>query len=191
VSYSDKDPWMKATIKTVESYRKMIDGAVVQLSDAELFARPRADINSVAIILRHLGGNLLSRWTDFFTTDGEKPDRDRDSEFNEWEGDRDSLIAYFNSGWERFTHTLEQIDASNSHATVVLRGEPHSVAEAVMRALTHISYHVGQIVLISRMVHDGDWRWLTIKPGGSKQFNQDTWGPVVASDVASPPIKKS
>lgn len=191
MSNADEDPWMKATMKTVESYRKMIDGSIAQLSDAELFARPRSDINSVAVILRHLGGNLLSRWTDFFTTDGEKPDRDRDREFTEWEGDRDSLIAYFNSGWGRLTDTLAQIDASNGNHTVVLRGEAHSVAEAIMRALTHISYHVGQIVLISRMVHDGDWRWLTIKPGESQQFNQDTWGPVGNPDVASVQIKKA
>jgi hypothetical protein len=93
------DPWLNAVTETVASYRRMIDGAISQHADAELFARPRLDMNSVAVILRHLGGNLWSRWPDFLTTDGEKPDRDRDREFMDWEGDRESLLAHFDAGW--------------------------------------------------------------------------------------------
>jgi hypothetical protein len=154
----------------------MIDGVTDQLSETEFFARPRADMNSVAIVLRHLGGNLLSRWTDFLTTDGEKPDRNRDGEFTEWEGDKASLLAYFNSGWDKLASALTQINQSTINAEILIRGEKHSVAEALMRALTHISYHVGQLVMIARMVHQGEWHWLTIRPGGSDQFNKDTWG---------------
>jgi hypothetical protein len=170
------DQWIEAATATVASYRRMIDSAVSQLSDAELSARPQPDMNSVAVILRHLGGNLLSRWTDFWTTDGEKPDRDRDQEFTDWDGDRDSLQAYFNSGWDALTNAIKQIDATNADRPVFIRGERHTIADALIRSLTHLSYHAGQIVLISRMMHDGEWKWLTIPPGGSLQHNQQTWG---------------
>ncbi len=91
--------WLTASAETIASYRKMIDAAVVQLSDDEFFARPAPHLNSVAVLLRHLAGNLRSRWTDFLTTDGEKPDRNRDAEFLDWPGDRASLLAEFDRGW--------------------------------------------------------------------------------------------
>src|SRR5207342_1660528 len=94
------DPWIDASIETIDSQRRMVDGAVQQLSDVEFFGRKAEGINSVAVILRHLGGNLLSRWTDFLTTDGEKPSRNRDSEFEDWTGDRASLMAFFDNGWQ-------------------------------------------------------------------------------------------
>ena len=175
--------WINAVSVTVASYRRMIDGSIAQLSDAELRMRPRPDMNSVAVILRHLGGNLLSRWTDFLTTDGEKPDRNRDSEFQDWDGDRDSLMAYFNSGWDALTKAIEQIDPTNIAGPIFIRGERHSVADALMRSLTHLSYHVGQIALIARIVHEGDWSWLTIPPGSSAQHNRETWGTAASRSV--------
>lgn len=177
------DQWIHAVMATVASYRRMIDGTLVQLSDEELRRRPCPDMNSVAVILRHLGGNLLSRWTDFLTTDGEKPDRDRDREFQDWEGDRESLMAYFDAGWNALAQALEQIDGANIGCQVFIRGESHSLADALMRSLTHLSYHVGQVVVIARLVHDGDWRWLTIPPGGSAQHNQHTWGTAASRGV--------
>ena len=90
---SNDDPWLAATLESIDGYRRMIDAAIAQLSDAELVCRPAEGINSVAVILRHLGGNLQSRWTDFLSTDGEKPSRNRDAEFDDWPGDRDSLVA--------------------------------------------------------------------------------------------------
>jgi hypothetical protein len=137
----------------------------------------------VAIILRHLGGNLLSRWTDFLTTDGEKPDRNRDQEFMDWDGDRESLQASFNSGWDALTNAIKQIDETTIDRPVFIRGEQHSVAEALMRSLTHLSYHVGQIALIARLVHEGEWRWLTIPPGNSAQHNRQTWGTAASRGV--------
>ena len=100
---------MDAVAETVSSYRRMIDATVEQLSDEELNVRPAPNINSVAVILRHLGGNLRSRWTDFLTTDGEKPDRDRDTEFLDWDGDRDSLIAHFDAGWDALTAAIQHL----------------------------------------------------------------------------------
>lgn len=176
-------PWIEAVSATIDSYRRMIDGAIAQLSDVELAARPRPDMNSVAVILRHLGGNLLSRWTDFLTTDGEKPTRDRDREFQDWDGDRESLMALFNAGWKALTDAIRQVDSSNIDQPVFIRGERHSVPDAFLRSLTHVSYHVGQITLIARLVHDGQWRWLTIAPGGSAQHNQQTWGTSASRSV--------
>lgn len=178
-----RSEWINAVSATVASYRRMIDGSVAQLSDAELRLRPRPDMNSVAVILRHLGGNLLSRWTDFLTTDGEKPDRNRDCEFEDWDGDRDSLMAYFNSGWDALTKAIEQIEPTIIACPIFIRGERHSVADALIRSLTHLSYHVGQIALISRIVHDGEWRWLTIPPGSSVQHNRETWGTAASRGV--------
>ena len=168
--------WIEAVSETVVSYCRMIDAIVAQLSDAELHSRPAADINSVAIILRHLGGNLRSRWTDFLTTDGEKPDRNRETEFQEWDGDRDSLMAHFDAGWEALTAAIQLVNRSNIDQQVLIRGEPHSIPQALTRSMTHLTYHVGQMAIIARMVHDGDWRWLTTAPGDSAQHNDRTWG---------------
>lgn len=177
--------WLDAMRDTVSSYRRMIDATVEQLTDAELFARPAPGINSVAVILRHLGGNLQSRWTDFMTTDGEKPNRDRDTEFLDWDGDRNSLIQHFNSGWGALLNALESIDDQNIDATIHIRGEPHSIPQAVSRSVTHLTYHVGQIAMIARMVHDGDWQWLTIAPGSSGEHNDKTWGTEASRSIFS------
>ena len=177
--------WISAQKETVAGYRRMIDATVEQLTDDELIARPAEGVNSVAIILRHLGGNLRSRWTDFLTTDGEKPDRNRDQEFTEWEGDRQTLMQYFNEGWEQLGSALNAIHEDNVEETILIRGEAHSVAQALTRSITHITYHVGQIAIIARMVHVGEWRWLTIAPGGSTQHNEQTWGSAESRSVFS------
>ncbi|MFO0940138.1 MAG: DUF1572 family protein [Pirellulales bacterium] len=168
--------WVDSIRETVSSYRRMIDATIDQLTDEELFTRPAAGFNSVSVILRHLGGNLLSRWTDFLTTDGEKPYRDRDTEFLDWHGDRSSLIRHFDSGWDALLNALASIDDTNVNSTIQIRGEPHSIPQALTRSVTHLSYHVGQIAIIARMVHVGDWRWLTIAPGSSVAHNNKTWG---------------
>ncbi len=168
--------WLAATMEMITSYRRMIDGAVVQLSDVELNTSPGPGINCVSIILRHLGGNLRSRWTDFLTTDGEKPDRDRDSEFVAWPGDRASLLAYFDTGWQTMVHAVSTLSVEDLRRTVRIRGEAHTVPQAIMRSITHTAYHVGQIMLIARTMHQGEWKWLTIALGNSASFNKETWG---------------
>jgi hypothetical protein len=184
---TDSQPttWLPVMKATVSSYRRMIDATIEQLTDAELFARPSPGINSVAIILRHLGGNLRSRWTDFLTSDGEKPDRNRDTEFMDWDGDRQSLIAYFNNGWRCLEAALEAIDEKTAGQTIYIRGEAHSVAQALVRSITHLTYHVGQMALIARMVHSGQWRWLTVAPGGSASHNEQTWGTAASRSIFS------
>ena len=131
-----------------------------------------------------MGGNLLSRWTDFLTTDGEKPSRNRESEFEDWPGDRESLLTYFDDGWSLWRKSIETLTNADVSKTVTIRGEPHTVPLAIERSLTHTAYHVGQIMLIARSVHDGDWNWLTIRPGGSQQHNQQTWGTAASRGAA-------
>jgi hypothetical protein len=140
-------------------------------------------MNSVAVILRHLGGDLLSRWTDFRTPDGEKPDRDRDREFLDWDGDRGSLLAHFDAGWDALIAAIRQLDAIDADQPVLMQGERHSLADALMRSLTHVSYHAGQITMIARIVHDGDWRWLPIPPGRSAEHDARTWNRAASRSV--------
>lgn len=175
--------WLSAISETVSSYRRMIDGCLLQLSDHELGQRPAPGVNSVAIILRHLGGNLRSRWTDFLTSDGEKPDRNRDGEFAEWDGDRVALMQQFEQGWAALTSAIQSLDEKSIDATIFIRGEPHTVPMALVRSITHLSYHVGQIAMIARAVHEGEWQWQTIKPGGSQQHNERTWGTAASRAV--------
>lgn len=183
MTYADGPIWLLSMRETIASYRRMIDATVEQLTDDELFRRPEPTANSVAIILRHLGGNLRSRWTDFLASDGEKPDRDRDSEFLDWEGDRQSLLSYFDEGWSVLDAAVGSLDDSNINQTILIRGEPHTIPQALIRSITHMSYHVGQIAIVARLVHDGDWRWLTVAPGSSKDFNALTWGTSASRSV--------
>ena len=178
-----RDKWVDSVNAMIASYRRMIEATVEQLTDDEFFRRPEPSINSVAIILRHLGGNLQSRWSGFFSTDGEKESRDRDSEFSDWDGDRASLMEYFQTGWQQFSQTVATIDSTNVNSTVFIRGEAHSVPQAVQRSLTHVAYHVGQIAIIARMVHEGEWKWLSIAPGKSAAHNAKTWGTAASRGV--------
>jgi hypothetical protein len=178
------ETWFEAVRETVTSYRRMIDAAVAQLTDEELRLRPAAGVNSVAVILRHVGGNLRSRWTDFLTTDGEKPDRERDLEFQDWPGDRASLMAFFDEGWRSLENALAQISAENVLTPIFIRGEKHTIPLAIERSLAHTAYHVGQIMLVARIVHSGDWKWLTIPPGESQRHNQQNWGSAASRGVS-------
>lgn len=185
MSQTNHQLWIDTIRQSVASWRRLIDATVEQLTDDELRRRPAPGFNSVAVLLRHLGGNLQSRWTDFLTTDGEKPDRDRDTEFLDWEGDRESLIQYFNSGWEALTSAIDQINDSNIDQTIFIRGEGHSIPQALQRSVTHMANHAGQIALIARLVHDGEWNWLTVSPGGSAQHNRETWGTSASRSIFS------
>ncbi len=178
------DPWLPATLETIDGYRRMVDAAVAQLTDQELARRPSANVNSVAVILRHVAGNLSSRWTDFLTTDGEKPNRNRDAEFEDWPGDRASLLTHFDAGWRTMRESIAALTAADLTKSVTIRGESHSVQQAIQRSLAHTAYHVGQILLVARLAHGGDWKWLTIPPGSSKRYNEQTWGTTASRGIA-------
>jgi hypothetical protein len=144
------------------------DKALAGLSDEAYVRRPGAAVNPVALIVKHLAGNLLSRWTDFLTTDGEKPSRDRDNEFVLTPADtRASLTAAWERGWQALFDALAGLTDADLGKTVPIRGEPHRVQQAILRGLDHAAYHVGQILYLARLLNPGG-EWLTIPPGASR-----------------------
>lgn len=152
------------------------DKAIAQTSDENLHVALDPNTNSIAVIMKHVAGNLLSRWTDFLTTDGEKPWRNRDDEFIDTLLVRDELIEYWDSGWQRLDDALTSLAPEDLGRIVTIRGEPHSVPLAIQRSLAHCGYHVGQIMLIARILAGEKWTTITIPRGGSTGYNQRVWG---------------
>jgi hypothetical protein len=167
---------VEAALASFRADKGWADKAVAQLPDEKLHCALDSNTNSIAVIMKHVAGNLLSRWTDFLTTDGEKPWRNRDDEFVDSFAGRSELLAYWDSGWNRLFGTLENVTAEDLRETVTIRGEPHSVPRAIQRSLAHCAYHVGQMVLIARILAGDKWETITIPRGGSADFNQRVWG---------------
>src|SRR5215208_5185578 len=143
-------------------YKGQADKAMAELSDDAFFRKPGEVVNPVALILKHVAGNLNSRWTDFLTTDGEKPGRNRDDEFVASFSSRTELLEVWERGWACLLETLNSLKAEDLGKTVSIRGEPHSVPFALERSLGHTCYHIGQIVQLAR-IHGGEnWNTLTI-----------------------------
>jgi len=154
-------------------YRELADQALAQVDDAGFFFTLDAESNSLALIVKHIAGNLRSRWTDFFTVDGEKPDRHRDREFElEPEDSRAALMARWEAAWSCLLETLDRMTPEDLSRTVVIRAEPHTVTRAALRSLAHTAHHVGQIVLLARHVSSDHWHSLSIPRGQSEQVNQ-------------------
>jgi hypothetical protein len=150
-------------------YKKDADKALSVLSDDDFRRRVGDAVNPVGIIVKHLGGNLRSRWTDFLTTDGDKPTRDRDAEFVLTDADtRESLTAVWEAGWSALFTTLAEITDTDLEKLVTIRGEPHRVQQALFRGLGHAAYHVGQIMYLARLMNPTA-EYVTIPPGKSKQ----------------------
>lgn len=148
-------------------HKDLADRAIVELPDELFFHAPGAAVNSIGLVVKHMAGNLTSRWTDFLTTDGEKPNRDRDNEFVILEGDtREALLAAWDRGWTTVLDAVAELGEEDASKTVTIRGEPHTVFQALIRGLTHAAYHVGQIMYISRLLRP-DGQWITIEPGTS------------------------
>jgi hypothetical protein len=165
-----------AALIAFRSNKGWADKAVAQLSTDQLHVALDSNTNCIAVIMKHVAGNLLSRWTDFLTTDGEKPWRNRDDEFVDTFTGRDELLAYWESGWQRLFDTLACLTPDDLGRTVLIRGEPHSVPLAIQRSLAHCGYHVGQIILIARILAGDNWTTITIPRGASTRFNQRVWG---------------
>src|SRR5258708_2994379 len=166
---------MSAIINAFEANKRLADRAVEQVPDDKLHAVLDANTNSISVIVKHIAGNLLSRWTDFLTTDGEKPWRNRDDEFVDSFGSRTELLGFWEGGWVCLLKTLKSLTPEDLEKTVVIRGEPYSVPLALERSLGHSCYHIGQIVQVAR-IHAGEkWNTLTIPRGGSEQFNKAHW----------------
>ncbi len=156
-------------------YRKLKDHAdqsLAQVDDTGFFAVLDPEANSLAAIVKHVGGNLRSRWTDFFTSDGEKPDRHRDNEFVIAPGEtREAIHAVWELGWTRLFASLDGMTPADLARSVLIRSEPHTVPRALLRSLTHTAGHVGQIVLLAKHVQGAAWKTLSIPRGESEQFN--------------------
>ncbi len=165
--------WKAYLDDVVFSFRKqkdMAEQAFGQVSDEDFFRRPGEHSNSIALIIKHVSGNLRSRWTDFLTTDGDKPWRNRDNEFILSDDDtRERLLAAWEAGWSALLGALQGMGEADLLKTITIRGEPHTALQAIDRSLTHTSYHVGQIVYLSRLLTREGWRWITIPPGQSQQ----------------------
>jgi hypothetical protein len=168
--------WIEGALKALRSNKDWADKAIAQVADEKLRASLDPNTNSIAVIMKHVAGNLLSRWTDFLATDGEKPWRNRDDEFVDTFVTRDELIVYWDSGWKRLLDTLESLAPDDLARTVTIRGEPHSVPLAIERSLAHSAYHVGQIILIARILAGDHWTTITIPRGASAAFNERVWG---------------
>jgi hypothetical protein len=168
--------FLASIVNAFEANKRLADRAVEQVPDDKLAVALDANTNSIAVIMKHVAGNLTSRWTDFLTTDGEKPDRNRDGEFVETFESRARLLELWERGWTVLMATLKGLKPEELARTVTIRGEPHSVPLALSRSLGHTCYHVGQIVQVAR-IHAGEkWTTLTVPRGGSEQFNRTNWG---------------
>ncbi len=167
--------FIDASLTAFRSNKGLADKAIAQLPDDKLHIALDTNTNCIAVIMKHIAGNLLSRWTDFLTTDGEKAWRKRDDEFVDTLLARNELIAYWETGWQRLFDSLAGLAAGDLSKTVTIRGEPHSVPLAIQRSLAHCGYHVGQIILIARILAGDDWTTITIPRGASAGFNQRVW----------------
>jgi hypothetical protein len=164
--------YLADAVQSFRNYKKLTDGAIDQVSDEEFFAVIDAESNSVAVIVKHIAGNMHSRWRDFLTTDGEKPDRDRDQEFEMIEDTRESLLEFWESGWATLFSSIEPLTEEDFSKTIKIRGEPHTVIEAINRQLTHYSYHIGQIVFLAKHLRSTEWKTLSVPRNRSAQYNE-------------------
>lgn len=171
---------MNATTSYLESakkqflYYKMLgEKAMEQLEPEQLFVSVNEDTNSIAVIVKHLSGNMLSRWTDFLTSDGEKETRNRDGEFENDLETKDQVMAMWNAGWDCFLETLDSLQTEQLSEIIYIRNEGHTVIEAINRQLAHYPYHVGQIVFYAKQLKKSDWNSLSISKNKSNSYNAD------------------
>jgi hypothetical protein len=169
--------YLADALKIFRSNKQLAERAIAQLADDELFVAIDAEANSVAVIVRHLAGNMRSRWTDFLTSDGEKPDRDRDSEFVlDERTSREDVLRWWEEGWRVVFAAVEPLRPEDLLRRVPIRGEPHTVVEAINRQLSHYAQHVGQIVFLAKHLKSSDWQTLSIARGQSGKFNASMGG---------------
>ncbi|HYA89481.1 MAG TPA: DUF1572 family protein [archaeon] len=160
------------SISLFRYYKKLGERALEQVADDQLLYAQDEECNSIAIIMKHLAGNMRSRWTDFLISDGEKPSRNRDSEFEAPAKTRADLMKDWEAGWACLLGTLESLNDADLTRRVLIRGEAHSVLQAINRQLCHYSYHVGQIVLLAKQLRKGEWSSLSVPRNKSADYNQ-------------------
>lgn len=167
------EEYIKSCRKQFEYYKLLGDKTIAQLTDNEIFLQYNSNSNSVAIIVKHLWGNMLSRWTDFLTTDGEKEWRKRDGEFELVDETRDTILEKWESGWKCLFEALNTVNEQNFNTLIYIRNQGHSIIESVTRQLTHYAYHVGQMAYIGKQIRGEKWESLSIPKGNSQLFNDE------------------
>lgn len=165
--------YLEEARRQLRGYKRLGEGALAQLKDEELFATLDPESNSAAVIVKHLAGNMRSRFTDFLTSDGEKPDRHRDQEFElSTETTRDDVMGWWEAGWSCVLSAMEGLRPEDVQRTVTIRGEPHTVLQAINRQLAHYAYHVGQVVFLAKHLRSTGWKSLSIPRGQSEEANR-------------------
>lgn len=164
--------YLEDSIASLRAYRKLAEKALDQLTDEEFFVTLDEEANSVAVIMKHMAGNMFSRWTDFLTTDGEKPNRNRDMEFViEPDTSKTAVLDYWQRGWQCVFDALEPLTAEDLGKTVMIRGESHTVIQAINRQLMHYANHIGQIVFLAKHFRSTQWKSLSVPRNRSAEFN--------------------
>lgn len=165
--------YLESAKKEFGYYKLLGEKTFSQLTDEQLFIEANSESNSIATIVKHLRGNMLSRWTDFLTTDGEKEWRKRDEEFENDISTREELLQKWQEGWSCLFKALDSISDDDLSRVIYIRNQGQTILEAINRQLSHYPYHIGQIVFIGKMLNDKNWNSLSIAKGGSKEYNQD------------------
>jgi hypothetical protein len=163
--------FLKSAVKRLVYYKELGDKTFAQLNDADFHFSPNNESNSIAIIIQHMAGNMLSRWTGFLTTDGEKAWRNRDSEFEEQNLTKQQLLDHWQKGWDCLLHALNTLTGEDLLKTIYIRSEGLLVIDAINRQMAHYPYHVGQIVYLARIIKNEHWQNLSIAKGHSDPFN--------------------
>jgi len=173
MAHERTDSYLKDSISLFQYYKKLGENAIAQCPDAGLFGTLDEENNSIAIVVKHMTGNMRSRWTDFLTSDGEKPNRNRDGEFEAPPKTRAEILDLWDAGWKVLFSALEPLTDAGMTKTVTIRGEEHSVMQAINRQIAHYAYHIGQIVLLAKHFAGANWKTLTIPKKKSDEFNAD------------------
>jgi hypothetical protein len=164
--------YIEESLAVLSQYRRLGEKSMAQVADTDLNRALDAEANSIGTIVKHMAGNMRSRWTDFLTTDGEKPNRDRESEFEVPPATREALMAMWNAGWDLVESTIRGLQESDLTRTVTIRGEAHSVMQAISRQVAHYANHVGQIILLAKHFQGTEWKSVSVPRGQSSTFNQ-------------------
>ena len=170
------EQFLESVLIEFRSLKKVAEKAVQQVSDKDYFSAPDFESNSIAVLMKHLAGNLRSRWTDFLTSDGEKPDRHRDSEFVAQDETRADIIQKWEAGWSCLFQALEPLKPEDLDKTVYVRGKAQSAYIAIFRQLTHYAVHVGQILYLAKHYAGPDWQTLSVPKGKSEDYKKQMWG---------------
>jgi hypothetical protein len=164
--------YLEESLAVLRQYKQLAERAIAQVTDEQLLTALDEEMNSIAILVKHMAGNMRSRWTDFLTSDGEKPNRNRDNEFIEPPKTRRELMQLWEGGWARVFSALEPLSDADLTRTVIIRGEPHSVMQAITRQLAHYACHCGQIIFLAKHFQSNRWKSLSIPRNKSEEFNR-------------------